>query len=333
MNGAITPNNTKNVSVGKGVKGGYMFAAPIGTPLPSRYDVTIDDLDPAFDNLGYISEDGITNAIESDSENYPDMNGDTVETASSSYTETYVFSLLEQKKAALAQEYGLDNVTDEDGQIVARHNSSPKAHMVYVLLLLLKDGRRQVSVIADGQVTEVGEKQYNSTNLVMREITMTAYPNPDWDNDTVRDYIESTETLVPMINLVSGGQPVMPEPFEGKALSDLVGDNYKVTYEDGTVKATGDVYQVDGWKAYGKDEQNKHYPVFMLNVPAGTKVETTTLAKKARVLNFDGPDNVIVAMEDGEKKRSFTLTDTKNPDRKPATLVFDATGCTFATKE
>lgn len=189
---ATKSNDTANVSVGKGLKGGYLFSAPVGTTLPTKYDTKAEDLNEAFVNLGYVSEDGINNAIDADSENYVDMNGDTIESASSTYTETMVFTLVEQKKDTLAEEYGQANVTDTAGQITAKHNSDPKERRSYVLLLLLKDGRRQTTVIPEGQVTEVGEKQYASTELVGRELTVTCYPNSD--GDCVIDYIESTET-------------------------------------------------------------------------------------------------------------------------------------------
>lgn len=189
---AKTANETANVSVGKGLKGGYLFSAPVGTTLPVKYDTKAEDLDEAFVNLGYVSEDGISNAIDQDSENYPDMNGDTIESASSTYTETMVFTLVEQKKDTLAEEYGQQNVTDTAGQITAKHNSDPKEQRSYVLLLVLKDGRRQTTVVPKGQVTEVGEKQYVSTDLVGRELTVTCYPNET--GDCVIDYIQSTET-------------------------------------------------------------------------------------------------------------------------------------------
>lgn len=189
---AIAANDSANVSVGKGLKGGYLFSAPIGTALPTKPDTKAEDLDEAFVNLGYVSEDGINNAIDQDAENYVDMNGDTIESASSTYTETMVFTLVEQKKDTLSEEYGHDNVTDESGLITVKHNSNPKQRRSYVMLLVLKDGRRQTSVIPAGQVTEVGEKQYVSTDLVGRELTVTCYP--DANGDCVLDYIESTET-------------------------------------------------------------------------------------------------------------------------------------------
>lgn len=189
---AIATNDSANVSVGKGLKGGYLFSAPVGTDLPAKYNTEAKDLAEGFVNLGYVSEDGINNTIEQDTENFSDMNGDTIESGSSSYTETIVFTLVEQKKDTLAEEYGHSNVSDEDGQLTAKHNSNPRERRSYVLLLVLKDGRRQTSVIPEGKVTEVGDKQYVSTDLVGRELTVTCYP--DENGDCVIDYIESNET-------------------------------------------------------------------------------------------------------------------------------------------
>ena len=68
-----TSNNTDNVSSAKGVKGGYIFRAPVGTDLPTDIKTP---LDPAFKVLGFISEDGYVESLETDSEDIVDMNGD-----------------------------------------------------------------------------------------------------------------------------------------------------------------------------------------------------------------------------------------------------------------
>ena len=57
--------NAANVSVGKPMVIGGLYAAPTSTPTPS--DAT-SALNEAFVNLGYLSDDGITNTVESDSE-------------------------------------------------------------------------------------------------------------------------------------------------------------------------------------------------------------------------------------------------------------------------
>ena len=59
-----TANNQENVSAGKGVKGGYIFSAPVDTPLPTDIKTKLDE---AFCVLGFISEDGYVETIDEDS--------------------------------------------------------------------------------------------------------------------------------------------------------------------------------------------------------------------------------------------------------------------------
>lgn len=66
-------NDTQNVTVGKGRVTGYLFVAPNGTALPT--DATTD-LPEAFKNLGYIDEDGVTETVDTSSEDIKDINGD-----------------------------------------------------------------------------------------------------------------------------------------------------------------------------------------------------------------------------------------------------------------
>lgn len=56
-----TTNNAANVSAGKGVKGGYLFMAPVGTTLPTDAK---SKLDPTFKTLGFVSEDGFVESVE-----------------------------------------------------------------------------------------------------------------------------------------------------------------------------------------------------------------------------------------------------------------------------
>lgn len=184
-----TSNNTDNVSSAKGVKGGYIFRAPVGTTLPTDIETT---LDPAFKVLGFISEDGYVESLETDSEDIVDMNGDLMDSPQTSRVESAQFTLAEIKAETLKVQYGEENVTDANGVISVKHNGDSVTTSVYVLELLLKNGRRWRKVVPKGQSSELDDLTIAVGELCARAITM-KYLTDDQGN-TCYDYFESTET-------------------------------------------------------------------------------------------------------------------------------------------
>lgn len=184
-----TANTTANVSAAKGVKGGYIFSAPVGTELPTDIET---DLNEAFKVLGFISEDGYVESIEEDSNDIVDMNGDLMDSSNSGRVESAEVTLAEIKAETLKRQYGAENVTDASGVITVKHNSNSHGSFSYVLELLLKDGRRWRKVVPVGQSSELGELTIASTELCQRPLTIKYLT--DEQGNTCYDYIESTET-------------------------------------------------------------------------------------------------------------------------------------------
>ncbi len=182
-------NNQANVSAGKGVKGGYIFSAPVGTALPT--DIK-SNLDPEFRCLGFISEDGYVEDIDEDSDDIVDMNGDVMDSTNGSRVESAQFTLAEIKADALKRQYGEKNVTDENGVICVKHNSDSHDTFSYVLELVLKNGRRWRKVVPAGKSSELDSLSIASSELCQRALTM-KYLTDDAGN-TCYDYYESTET-------------------------------------------------------------------------------------------------------------------------------------------
>lgn len=185
-----TKNDVANVSGGKGVAGGYLFRAPLGSKKPTDLK---SQLDQAFEVCGFISEDGMVFATETDSEDLVDMNGDTMETSKTKHSETVAVTFAEIKAGTLEVQYGSKNVTDENGLITVHVKGDDADHYIYVAELVLKNGRRWRRLIHDGKVTDLGELILASGELAGREATITAYKDPE-TGDYYTDWIESTET-------------------------------------------------------------------------------------------------------------------------------------------
>lgn len=182
-------NSTENVSTGKGLKGGYIFSAPVGTTLPTDIKT---ELDSKFKVLGFISEDGYVETIDEDSEDLVDMNGDLMDSATSNRVESAQVTLAEIKAETLKRQYGEKNVKDENGIITVEHNADSHSTFAYVLELVLKNGRRWRKVVPLGQSSELDELNVSSSELCQRPLTI-KYLTDDKGN-TCYDYIESTET-------------------------------------------------------------------------------------------------------------------------------------------
>lgn len=189
---ASNTNNTANVSAGKGVAGGYIFAAPVGTELPTTLVTSASDLDPAFKCLGFISEEGYAESTEADSNDLSDMSAVVMDTTYGAHVHSAQFTLAEIKADTLKVQYGPDNVTDSNGVITVKHNSNCHPTFSYVLLFELKEGRLWTKVVPNGRSDALDTLTVVSTELCQRPITIKYLT--DANGQAYYDYFESTET-------------------------------------------------------------------------------------------------------------------------------------------
>lgn len=188
-NKEYTANSTDNVSSTKGVRGGYIFVAPTGTELPTDYST---ELPTAYKCLGFISEDGYVETVDSDSEDLVDMNGDLMDSPQTSRVESAQLTLAEIKAMTLKLMYGDENVTDKAGVITVKHNGNSNGTWVVVLDLLLKNNRKWRKVVPLFQCSELDDLTLAVGELAARALT--AKYLTDESGNTCYDYIQSTET-------------------------------------------------------------------------------------------------------------------------------------------
>lgn len=183
---------TKYVTAGKPKKGGAVFRAPVGTPLPTD---TVGELDEAFKELGYCSEDGVTNANSPETDKSKAWGGDTVLNFQTEKSDNFKFKLIEAlNPEVLKVVYGDDNVTGtlEEG-ITVKANAADPEEYAWVFDMLLKAAARKRIVIPRASVTEVGEIKYADNEPVGYEVTISAVP--DQGGDTHHEYIKATKKV------------------------------------------------------------------------------------------------------------------------------------------
>lgn len=178
-------NNAQNVSFGKPKATGAIYIAPAGTTLPT--DAT-SALDSDFVSLGYISEDGLVDAIETDTVEIVAWGGDTVLTGQTTFAEKFTFNMLELNSNALELYYGADNVSVNGSDISIKVNSKPVAEVIMVAEIVLTGGRAKRIVVPHAQFFDrSGEISHVDGEAIMYPVQLLGIP--DSSGDTSKQYI------------------------------------------------------------------------------------------------------------------------------------------------
>lgn len=179
-------NTATNVSTGKPNISGAVFAAPIGTTLPT--DATTA-LDSAFVCLGYVSEDGLTNNNEMDVSAIKAWGGAIVYRSLTELDDNFALTLIESENVdVLKAVYGDANVTTVNDTTKVEVIAEDPQEKVWVFELALRGGKAKRIVIPDGAVTAREAITYNDSDAIGYGITVSAYP--DSDGKTHIEYLE-----------------------------------------------------------------------------------------------------------------------------------------------
>lgn len=156
---------------------GTAQVAPVGTTAPVLASTAWG---VGWVDLGYISEDGITESHDDDTEEIRAMQrGDTVRRLITGSSASYQFTIIETTKAALELYHKGSAVT---GIHASGHGpasmqvGSPVADKRAFGFDVI-DGTKLIRfVIPTGEVTERGEVTYKNDEALSYELTVTAYP-------------------------------------------------------------------------------------------------------------------------------------------------------------
>jgi hypothetical protein len=183
--------DANNVSFGKPKATGAVFVAPLGTTLPTN---ATTNLHADFKNLGYVSEDGLVNSIETDTETINAWGGDQVLVGQTTFGEMFTVNLIETNVDTLTTLYGEDNVTEDgSGNITLKVNSATLPACSVVFELVMTGGRVKRIVVGNAQIVDrSGEITYVDGEAVTYPTVFNAYP--DEDGDTHKEYITAVES-------------------------------------------------------------------------------------------------------------------------------------------
>lgn len=180
-----TTNDSTMVSLGKFKVGGYAYWAPSGTALPTDSSTT---LAAAFKLLGYLSEDGLTNATDTNTTEIKDANGTTVMKVITSYAESYQFALLEVLRAEAAKmRYNTHAVTGTDKSMTIKHQMPSDEDFVLVFEIAMTGNVKDRLVIGNGTRAEFGDRQVHAGDAQVYDVTVSA--NDMGDGVTAIEYI------------------------------------------------------------------------------------------------------------------------------------------------
>ena len=180
-------SNAANVTTGKRRVDGGIYFAPAGTTLPT--DATTA-LAAAFKNLGYVSEDGVTNSLSKETTEIKEWGGAVVDNVQTGYTDTFSLTFIESMNVdTLKAIFGNSNVSESSGAITVTVNASEAPSGVYVIDMIQKGSKLKRIVIPNGKVSELGDIVYKADEAVGYDVTIAA--SLDASGNTHYEYISA----------------------------------------------------------------------------------------------------------------------------------------------
>lgn len=165
---------------------GALRAGPLSAPAPTDAQAEIDE---AYDDLGYIGEDGFTETISREVERKRAFGGALVKVLQTEFGNQFQFVVMESMNAAvLKRVYGAENVIVDGANITVRKNAKPLDHEKWIIDT--EDGKNLLrTYVADGQVSEIGDIVRVHTDTIAYELTLDAFETEELEGDTSRDFI------------------------------------------------------------------------------------------------------------------------------------------------
>ena len=172
--------DTAYVTTGKPKVAGAVYRAPKGTALPTTATETLNG---AFVDMGYISEDGVTNSNSPTTDKIKEWGGQTVLVVATDKPDSFKLTFLEALNYnVLEMVYGANNVTLNGSTISVQANADALEENSYVIDMVMTGGSLHRIVIPAGSLSALGDVVYKSNEAVGYEVTLEALPDSGGNN-------------------------------------------------------------------------------------------------------------------------------------------------------
>lgn len=165
--------DTDNVRIWVGAD---VYVAPVGSTAPTD---TTTALDAAFEALGLLSDDGMTESREDEITDHYAYGGTLVRTTRSKHKRTITVTALEDNDVV----FGLVNPGSSASTVTGtttRTVKVPSEPNPKAFVIELTDGAiTKRRVIPRGEVVDVGDVSISDDEMAMYELTITVYPASD----------------------------------------------------------------------------------------------------------------------------------------------------------
>lgn len=178
-----------NVTTGKPKTSGAVFMAVVGTTAPTDATSSLGD---AFKDLGYVSEDGVTEGVSITTTNIKEWGGGIVLVTQDEKTATLKFKLIEYLNAQVQTFVnGTNNVSGSlPAGLHVSINDAEADERVLVIDQIMRGNVPFRIVMPRAKISEIGEVTYKSNEAVGYDVTVTAIK--DSNGDYMHKYIGGT---------------------------------------------------------------------------------------------------------------------------------------------
>ena len=177
--------NALNVTAGKPNTSGAVFTAPAGTALPTSASATLNS---AFNDMGFVSEDGVTKSTSISTTTIKEWGGAPVLVTQDEKIISVKLKLIEYKRKDVHSfVHGSANITESSGAITIRNNADDPGEQAIVIDMVLRGNIPYRMVIPRGKITSIGDVVYKTNEAIGYDIEITTML--DDSGNSVYEYI------------------------------------------------------------------------------------------------------------------------------------------------